>query len=133
MKSSNLTTMKVRFPGNCDFLPSSLSSNENMIEAEFSDIPPPSLIAIAVAIEKWPSLRKLTVIIDKPDCTTDEEASAFLSAVGRHSSLRSVRICMDVEVEESHPYYRLILKKSYPSTVDLQHPFGFFLCQFIPA
>ena len=120
VKSSNLTILTVFCQDNCDILPSSLSSNENMRKAAFSDVESRSLIAIAVAIEKWPSLRELTVIIYKPDCTTGEEASAFLSAVGRHSSLRSVRIKKGVE-EESHPYYRLCVQKSYPSTVDLQH------------
>ena len=121
VKSSNLTTMEVFKPGNGDILPSSLSRNENMREATFNYVPSRSLIAIAVAIEKWPSLRELTVRIIEPNCTTDEEASAFLLAVGRHSSLRSVRIGMDVEAEESHPYYRLSVQKSYPSTVHLQH------------
>ena len=121
VKISNLTTVKIFDPGNGDILPSSLSSNENMREAAFNYVPSRSLIAIAVAIEKWPSLRELTVRIYESDCTTDEEASAFLSAVGRHSSLRAVRIGMDVEQEKSYPCYRLILKKSYPSTVDLQH------------
>ena len=119
MKSSNLTTMKVFDPGNGDILPSFLSSNENMREAAFNYVPSRSLIAIAVAIEKWPSLRKLTVRIDKRYCTTDEEASAFLSAVGRHSSLRAVRIRLNWNEEESHPYNRLSVQKSYPSTVQL--------------
>ena len=125
VKSSNLTTLKVFHPVNGDILPSSLSSNENMRKARFGEVPSRYLITIAVAIEKWPSLRELTVRIIEPNCTTDEEASAFLLAVGRHSSLRSVRIGMDVEAEESHPYYRLSVQKSYPSTVDLQHIDGF--------
>ena len=126
VKSSNLTTMKVSYPGYGDILPSSLSRNENMREAQIGDVPSRSLIAIAVAVEKWPSLRELFFGINDPDWTTDEEASAFLSAVGRHSSLRAVRIRMR-EMEQSHPGYRLCVQKSYPSTVYLQYTDSCFI------
>ena len=119
IKSSSLTSLCISVPGDKDFLQPYLPRNDNMEEAGFRKVPSRSLWTIAIAIDKWPSLRKVTVTIDDPDCTTDGEATTFLSAVGRHGSLVIVSVGYWATLA-MHPYFRLCDQNSYPSTIQRQ-------------
>ena len=119
VKSGKLASLEVHNPGSHDFLPSSLLRNEKVKNALFCEVPSTSLLSIAVAVDKWPSLEKLRVHIVTPSNTTEEEAVTFLSAVGRHGSLRYINLCGGAGGPLSQHYLHLHDQNAYPSTVVL--------------
>ena len=119
VKSGKLASLEVHNPGRHDFLPSSLLRNKKVKNALFCEVPSTSLLSIAAAVDKWPSLEKLRVHIVTPSNTTGEEAVTFLSAVGRHGSLRYINLCGGAGGPLSQHYLHLQDQNAYPSTVVL--------------
>ena len=119
VKSGNLKALRVFNPGDEDFLPSSLPRNENMRGVTLDNVPSTSLPSIAVAMDKWPSLQELEVMVQDPSATTEEEATAFLSAVGRHSHVHEIRISAFGKIAPSQHFRRLLDQNAYPSSVKL--------------
>ena len=119
VNSGNLEFLSVHEPGDEDSLPSSLPCNENMREVRLRIVPSTSLPSIAVAMDKWPSLQKLLVDVEDPSATTEEEATAFLSAVGRHSHVHEIRMSALAGITSSQHFRRLLDQNAYPSSVKL--------------
>ena len=119
VNSGNLQGLHVYDPGDEDFLPSSLPRNENMREVELHRVPSTYLPSIAVAMDKWPSLQELLVDVEDPSATTEEEATAFLSAVGRNSHVHDITMVNFSEITPSQHFRHLLDQNAYPSSVKL--------------
>ena len=119
VKSGNLIVLWVHDSGDEDFLPSSLPRNENMKRVRLHRVPSTYLPSIAVAMDKWPSLQQLEVMVKDPSATTEKEATAFLSAVGRHGHVHEISMRASSEIRPSKHFRRLLDQNTYPSDVRL--------------
>ena len=87
-----------------------------MNTAAFLSVPSTSLLSIVIAMEKWPRLEGLPIILDDSNLTTKEEATQFLSAVGRHDHLQVLSLWGRGTPQCRH-FRRLLDRNAYPSSV----------------
>ena len=120
VKSGNLEVLEVFGRGEEGFLPSSLPRNEHMELVSLRGVPSTSLPSIAVAMDKWPYLGHLVVHVEDPSATTEEEATAFLSAVARNSHVHEITMWTLGDGTTSCQHFRRLLdQNAYPSSVKL--------------
>ena len=98
------------------FLPSSFFvQNDSIRTAICLSVSSSSLLSIAAGLEKWPRLYQLTVSVSDPQCTTKEEATAFLSAARRHDRLQLINMYWNNDgVEKSLHFHTLEDRNAYP-------------------